>query len=164
MNTKELIKKYGEGKGEATMWKSVDLISEMLDEKLTPEEMDCLEKKMYALMQGEHYDEYFAKKQVEQMFYTDLQGVKRYAPYWTDDDVKQVYAVYRNKIKSDANFWDFYVALNMTKSDNCILFHSWWPDADVSVMTQKVAEATVNWLNDEDSPQGEARVWRYFNG
>lgn len=163
MTTKELIKKYGEGKGEATMWKSVDIISEMLDEKLTAEEMECLEKKMYALMQGEHYDEYFAKKQVEKMYYTDPQGAKHEGPYWTDDDVKQVYAAYKNKIKGDVNFWDFYVALNMTKSDNCNLFKSWWPEADTAVMTQRIAEATVNWLNDEDAPQGEARVWRYFN-
>lgn len=163
MNTKELIKKYGEGKGEATMWKSVDIISEMLDEKLTPEEKTCLEKKLYALMQGEHYDEYFAKMQVEQMYYTDPKGEKHYAPYWTDDDVKQVYAAYKGKIHGEVTFWDFYVALNMTKSDNCNLFKSWWPDADVPTMTQKIAEATVNWLNDEDAPQGEARVWRYFN-
>lgn len=163
MEVKDLIKKYGEGKGEATMWKSVAVISEMLEEKLTPEEKVCLEKKLYALMQGEHYDEYFAKMQVKQMYYTDPKGEKHYAPYWTDDDVKQVYAAYRGKIRGDVTLWDFYVALNMTKSDNCNLFKSWWPDADVPTMTQKIAEATVNWLNDEDSPQGEARVWRYFN-
>lgn len=163
MNTKELIKKYGEGKGEATMWKSVDIISEMLDGKLTPSEKDCLEIKLYALMQGEHYDEHFAKRQVAKMFYTDPQGTKHEAPYWADDDVKQVYAAYKGKIKGEVAFWDFYVALNMIKSDNCNLFRSWWPDADASVMTQKIAEATVNWLNDEDSPQGEPRVWRYFN-
>ena len=164
MKIKELIKKYGEGKGEAVMWKSVDMISEMLDDKLTPAEVDCIEKKMYAMMNGEHYDEYFAKKQVSCMFYTDPQGMKHEAPYWTDDDVKQVWAAYRAKIKGDVNFWDFYVALNMIKSDNCNLFRSWWPDADVATMTTKIAEATVNWLNDEDSPQGDARVWRYFNG
>ena len=164
MTTKELIKKYGEGKGEAVMWKSVDLISEWLDEKLTPAEMECLEKKMYALMVGEHYDEYFAKKQVEHIYYTDEKGVKHQAPYWTDDEVKQVYAAYKAKLKGDVTFWDFYVALNNTKADNCVLFRSWWPDADAAVMTQKIAEATVNWLNDEDAPQGDARVWGYFNG
>ena len=163
MTTKELIKKYGEGKGEATMWKSVDVISGMLDEKLSPAEMDTLEKKLYALMQGRHYDEYFAKKQMEHIFYTDENGKKHQAPYWTDDEVKQVYATYRNKLRGDVTLWDFYVALNNTKADNCVLYRSWWPDADVTTMTQKIAESTVNWLNDEDAPQGEARVWNYFN-
>ena len=164
MTTKQLIQKYGEGKGTDTMWKSVDMISEVLDDKLSPEEKSCLEKKLYAMMNGEHYDEHFAHKQVEHIYYTDLQGVKHQAPFWTDDDVKQVYAAYKSRIKGDVNFWDFYVALNNTKADNCNLFRQWWPDADVSTMTQKIAEATVNWLNDEDAPQGDARVWRYFNG
>lgn len=164
MTTKELIHLYGEGKGEAVMWQSVALISEVLDEKLTPEEHDALERRMYALMQGEHYDEHFAKKQVEHIFYTDMKGDIHKAPYWTDDEVKQVWTAYKAKVKSDATFWDFYVALNMTKADNCNLFHSWWPEADEALLTQRVAEATVNWLNDEDSPQGECRTWRYFNG
>lgn len=163
MKTKDLIKKYGEGKGTDVMWESVGLISEMLDEKLTPEEMNCLEKKMYAMMQGEHYDDYFAKKQVEHMYYTDEKGVKHNAPYWTDDEVKQVYTAYKAKLKGEVTFWDFYVALNMIKSDNCNLFHEWWPEADMAVLTQKIAEMTVNWLNDEDAPQGEAKIWRYFN-
>lgn len=158
-----MIHLYGEGKGEAIMWKSVALISEVLDQKLTEEEHEELERKMYALMQGEHYDECFAKKQVAKMYYTDTKGVKHEAPYWTDDAVKQVWTAYKGKIHGDVNFWDFYVALNMTKADNCNLFKSWWPAADEVALTEKVAEATVNWLNDEDAPQGDARVWRYFN-
>lgn len=164
MEIKDLIKKYGEGKGEATMWKSVAIISELLEEKLTEEERDALERRMYALMQGEHYDEYFAKKQAAAMFYTDPKGTRHYAPYWTDDDVKQVWTAYKSKVHEDATFWDFYVALNMTKSDNCNMFRLWWPEADEATLTQKVAEATVNWLNDEDAPQGQPRTWRYFNG
>lgn len=164
MEIKELIKKYGEGKGEKTMWKSVDIISDMLDEKLTPEEKECFERRMYALMQGPHYDEHFAKEQVAKMFYTDAKGVRHTAPYWTDEQVKDVYAAYKSGLAGiDHTFWDFYVALNMTKSDNCNLYRHWWPEADEAELTQKVAEATVNWLADEDNPLGEGRVWNYFN-
>ena len=163
MNTKDLIKKYGEGKGADVMWKSVDMISEVLDEKLTPAEMECLEKKMYAMMQGEHYDEYFAKKQVANMYYTDEKGEKRYAPYWADDQVKQVWAAYKAKIAGGVNFWDFYVALNMIASDNYVLFRSWWPDAVDNLLTQRIAEATVNWLNDEDATNRDTRIWDYLN-
>lgn len=163
MTIKELIKTYGEGKGEKTMWKSVDIISDMLDQKMTPEEKSDFEREMYALMQGPHYDEYFAKEQVRHMYYTDAKGVKHAAPYWTDEQVREVYAAYKSKLTEGYTFWDFYVALNMTKSDNCNLFRSWWPDADEAVLTQKVAEATVNWMDDEDNPLGEGRVWNYFN-
>ena len=164
MTTKELIKKYGEGKGEATMWKSVELISEVLDQKLTDQERDALERKMYALMQGEHYDEYFAKKQVEHMYYTDESGKKHYAPYWSAEEVKGVYDAVKDHLRTPANVWDFYVALNMTKADNCVMYRKWWPEATDEVLTEKIVEATVNWLNDEDAPQGDARTWRYFNG
>ncbi len=163
MTTKELIKKYGEGKGEKVMWQSVDIISEALDAKLTPEEMDALERRMYELMQGPHYDEYFAKKQVEQMFYIDKKGEKHQAPYWTDDAVKQVWTRYKSGIDSSYTFWDFYVVLNMIKSDNCNMFHAWWPEADEATLTQKVAEASVNWLMDDDDPLGGGRVWKYFS-
>ena len=78
--------------------------------------------------------------------------------------MKQVWTAYKGKVHEDATFWDFYVALNMTKSDNCNMFRLWWPEADEATLTQKVAEATVNWLNDEDAPQGQPRTWRYFNG
>lgn len=164
MTIKELIKKYGEGKGTDTMWKSVDIISDMLDKKLTAEEKADFERYMYALMQGPHYDEHFAKEQVQKMFYTDPKGVKHQAPYWTDEQVKQVYTAYKSGIEPTTSFWDFYVALNMVKSDNCNLFRLWWPDAEETLLTQKVAEATVNWLNDEDNPLGEGRTWKYFNG
>lgn len=164
MTTKELIKKYGEGKGEKVMWQSVDIISAALDAKLSPEEMDQLECRMYELMQGPHFDEYFAEKQVQEMYYTDLKGEKREAPYWTADAVKQVWTQYRNKIRDQSyTFWDFYVVMNMIKSDNCNLYRGWWPDADDSILTQKIAESSVNWLNDEDDPLGGGRAWRYFN-
>ena len=163
MSTKDLIKKYGEGKGTDAMWKSVDMISEVLDEKLTPEEMECLEKKMYAMMMGEHYDEYFAKKQVAQMFYTDKQGVKHEAPYWTDDDVKTVWASVRPKIAGGYTMWDFYVALNMIKSDNYNMLLRWFPNATDADMTAKMVDMAVNWLNDEDDPSDGVKVWYYFN-
>lgn len=163
MTITELIKKYGEGKGEATMWKSVEVFSQFIDQKLNDDERDALERRMYAIMQGEHYDEYFAKKQVEKMYYTDTAGKKHYAPYWQPEEVKSVYNAVKEHFHGTVNMWDFYVAINMIKSDNCVMFRKWWPDATDEVLTEKIVEATINWLNDEDAPQGEPRTWRYFN-
>lgn len=164
MSTKDLVKKYGEGKGEKVMWQAVDIISAALDNKLSPAEMDELERKMYALMQGCHYDEYFAYKEVEGMFFTDMKGVKHDAPYWTVDAVKQVWMQCKGKVQDQTyNFWDFYVLMNMTKSDNCNLLRGWFPDATEEEMTAKLAEMAVNWLNDEDDPFGGGKVWGYFN-
>lgn len=163
MNFKELIKKYGEGKGVDVMWTSVDMISEVLDQKLSPAEKDTLEKKMYAQMQGEHYDEYFAKKEVCGMYYTDSQKMRHEAPYWTDDDIKTLWQSVKSKVEGDYTLWDFYVAMNMIKSDNCNMLRRWFPEATEQEMTAKLVDMTINWLNDEDDPSDGVKVWAYFN-
>lgn len=163
MNTKELIKKYSAGKGTDIMWKSVDIISDILDEKLSPAEMEQFEKKMYSMMQGKHYDEYFAKKEVEGMYYTDEHGERHESPYWTDGEIKAVWQSVQPKIMGDYTMWDFYVAMNMTKSDNCNMLRRWFPEATIDEMTKMLVDMAVNWLNDEDDPSGGVKVWYYFN-
>ena len=58
----------------------------------------------------------------------------------------------KNEIPSAYNMWDFYVALNMIKSDHCNLFRKWWNGASDSEIEKRYIEATVNYLNDEDNP------------
>ena len=58
------------------------------------------------------------------------------------------------------NKWDFEVALNMIKSDNYPLLKEWFPDE--KDLMGRILELTINWLNDEDNPYGDAKVWGYF--
>lgn len=51
------------------------------------------------------------------------------------------------------------VALNMIKSDNYLLLKEWFPETNVQ---DKILEMTINWLNDEDNPYGDHKVWGYF--
>lgn len=166
MTIYDLVKKHGKGKGETVMWESTRLMSDALKpmKETNPEGYWKLIRQMYVLLCGPHFDEDFGQWQIEQMHFTDKTGHKHNAPYWTCEQMKSVYEANKAKLKSTAyTLWDFAVVMNMVKSDNWCLFRSWWPEADESVLDTKVIEATINWLNDEDSPHKDCKAWYYFN-
>ena len=160
----DVIKTYGEGKGEGVMWKSVKALSRSLEKNLNKEEYDKIEREIYYSMEGGHYNEDYAHCDVKKMYYVNRNGVKMSAPYWSDEEVMKVYESVRGNIPGEYNMWDFYVALNMIKSDHCNLFREWWRGAEDSEIEKRVIEATVNYLNDEDNPYGTEKIWCYLNG
>lgn len=162
MNIKQLIQVYGNGKGEDVMWNAIDMLSEKVSQLVTEEEMNCMLTRLYGIMQGGHYDEYFAEKQVRKMYYIDKNGMRHHAPYWTPDEVKDLYEEYMPEL-GNYNFWDFYVTINMIKSDNCNLLHEWFPEDTEEQHTARMVEMAVNWLKDEDNPFGNEKIWKYFN-
>ena len=163
MKLYDLIKQYGEGKGEGVMWKSVKVISDVMEDTLDEDEKKALMRKMYAEMEGGHYDEHFAKEDVACMYYVDESGQKQYAPYWSDEQVKAVYLNVRSQLPKQYGFWDFYVVMNMVKADHCPLLRQWFPGASMEEMTKRIADLSVAWLNDEDNPFGNEKIWRYLN-
>ena len=158
----DMIKKYGSNKGESYMWNSVDMISEALDKHLSEEELCKLEKKLYHLLQGGHYNKEFAEEQMKKMYYVDTDGHRHYAPYWTENEVSSVYSEVKSSI-GNYNLYDFEVALNMIKSDYCMLLKKWFPNESGAECLKRMVMLTVNWLKDEDNPFGDEKVWRYFN-
>lgn len=160
----DLIKKNGAGKGEEVMWRSVALISDYMESHLAEDEKKELMRDIYALMSSGHYNEEFAKEDVEKMYYVDAEGEKHYAPYWSVAQVQKAYESVLRLIPTEYNFWDFYVALQMVKSDSCPLLHKWFPGATDTELEGKLVELAVAYLNDEDNPFGKEKVWRYLNG
>lgn len=163
MNLYEFTKKYSEGRGENAMWKSVAIISEAVEKSMPESDKMALMRKMYGAMDGCHYNEDFAREDVAKMYYVDEDGNERFAPYWTDAQIKEVYESVRSDIP-EYNMWDFYVALNMVKSDNFMLYRGWFPDAQASDMDEKFVEAAVVWLNDPDYRYPDSKIWHYLNG
>ena len=163
MNLYYFTKKYGEGKGEAMMWKVVAIASDAIDRSMDEASKNRMFREMYGQMSGCHYNEDFAKEDVAKMYYTDASGNKKSAPYWTDEQVREVYSAVRDRIPSDYNEWDFYVTLNMMKADNCTMLREWFPEAGADDMEGKLVEMAINWLNDGDNPYGGAKIWRYLN-
>ena len=164
MTLYELTKKYGSGKGEDTMWRMVKRMSDYLDENLDAEKYDKLLRDMYGEMSGGHYNEEYAKEDVEKMYYVGIDDKKYHAPYWSKSQTDAVYESVKRSIPSDYNCNDFYVALNMIKSDNCVLYRKWFRELSDADFDTKLVETTVNWLNDEDNPYGRSKVWKYING
>ena len=157
----ETIKKYGTGNGEAMMWKSVELISEAVDKSMPEAAKERLVADVYGLMSGGHYNEEYAMRCVSGMYYIDGNGTKRYAPYWTKEQVGTFFADVSEEIP-DYNEWDYFVTFNMLASDNWVLFHEWWPGISAEDFAQKIAELSLTWLSDKDW-KGSTKIWDYMH-
>ena len=159
--TKDNIAKI-KGNDEA-MWKAVKMLSDKIcyDCKMTDEEYWAMLKEYYTIMAGCHFNENFAKWQIDQMYYIDMKGIRHDSPHWTMAQLEEVYNSVKPKIKNDYNKYDFAVTMEMMYSDNICMYRQWWPDADDSVLTQKVIDASINYLNDTDDTNG--KIWKRFH-
>lgn len=43
------------------------------------------------------------------------------------------------------------------------LLKEWFPDDSDKMLEQKMVQLAVNWINDEDNPYGESKIWCYFS-
>ena len=163
MNLYDFTKKYGEGKGEAMMWKTVRVISDAVEKDMSESAKSKLMRELYCKMSGGHYDEHFAKEDVAKLYYVGDDGKEHYAPYWTEEQVKSVYETIVPSIPSDYNFWDFYATLQMVRSDNYQMYKDWFPNATAEELDKKFVRSAVNWLNDPDNPYGDTKIWSYLN-
>lgn len=161
MTLYELTKKYGEGKGEGMMWKAVHVISDAVDSGMDEYERKSLMKKVYGLMSDGHYNEETAHDDVSVMYYTDTDGKLHQAPYWPEEAVRNIYGAVREEIP-DYNFWDFYVTMNMVASDNWCLFKRWFRGIGDVELNEKITDAAIVWLKDEDWPT-KTKIWDYLS-
>ena len=162
MTLYELTKKYGEGKGESSMWKTVAAVSETVENYMPEDQQMVLKKKIYSMLAGGHYDKDFAMETVSDIYYVDKAGNVHHAPYWTEDTVMTVYERIKTRIPN-YNCWDFYVALNTVAADNWCMLAKWFPEMGDDERNEKLVEMTINWLDDPDNPYGSEKVWRYYN-
>lgn len=160
MELLELIKTYGQNKGQSAMWGTIEVMQKYLS-NLSEEQKECLLKDIYGYLSDGHFDECFADKQCEKMYYVKG-NEKHYGPFILKDKVSKEYNNIRNNIKN-YNQWDFYVTVQMIYSDNYTLLRSWFPNISDEELCEKVFQMAVNWLDDEDNPFGNKKIWCYFN-
>lgn len=163
MTLYELTKHYGEGKGESTMWATLEIVSEAIEKKMSEEDRHHLLRKLYGAMSGEHYNEDFAAEDVAKMYHTAKDGTKHYAPYWTMQAVRPIYDSIKGEIPG-YNACDFYVTLNMVASKQWPIVERWFPNATPQERDQRFVELAVNWLKDPDSKSDGHKIWSYLNG
>lgn len=165
MNYYDLIKQYGTGKGEAVMWTATKRVSEYLEglKEKEPERYWALIKETYEDMCGPHFNEEFAKWQIEQMYYKDASGEVHYAPNWSMQQYRNSFEMHKHKIRNKMyNCWDWAVAVEMEYTDNHCMLKRWFPDATEEDIKAKAMEMAVNFLNDDDDKE-DGRIWNYFN-
>lgn len=161
MTLYELTKKYSKDNGEDSMWKTVAIVSKAVEESMPEKERESLMRNIYSVIADHHYNEQFAREDIAKMYYTDKSGEKQYGPYWSEEDLSELYEQYHDDIPH-YNKWDFAVTMTMIKSDMCPLLKSWFPSASESDMTEKLVELSLNWLRDEDY-NSSTKIWDYLN-
>lgn len=156
MTLYELIKQYSNG-SEKTVWSSIKIISDYIDDKLTSRQKKCLNRCLYGIMSDGHYNEELAKEDIDNMTMSDGSTSKfiglDMATVWFNQQTKA----------TPYNVYDFWVTCNMLLTDNYGLLKKWFPEATDDQIMDKIREMAINWLNDDDNPFGTSKIWSYFN-
>lgn len=129
--------------------------------------VEKMKRKAYCILSDGHYNEEFAFADVKKMYYLDDSDGEHSAPYWEFGKVKEIYDSLKgdsHKILDVYNVYDFYVALNMIKSDNYRLYKVRFRNYSDAELDKLFIEDAINWLDDKDNPYGTSKIWKYING
>ena len=145
MRYKEMIEE-AKSKGltsDKIMWESIDDLDEMLCEmkKEHPDKYWKFIRKQHGLMYNNHYNEEFARWDVEQM--------KPLGMYWTPVQVEE--ATRGMVFPNGTSKWDVFVAYNAFAND----LHGIIPDEQI------IKAAHAFWFADRDFPK-EGKIWLYM--
>lgn len=138
------------------------LLGKVIDNHVE-DHVDKVIRKIAGIKNNYHFDKETAEEVISKMYY-DENG-KKFAPYWKFEDVKAIYNNYKdsNPILNKYNEYDFYVTLNMIKSDNYKLYKKRFNTYSDSQLDKLFIEDAINWLDDTDNPFGENKIWKYLN-
>lgn len=162
MDVYSILKEGLKGEGSNKMWCTTKILSDAIEQYVPEKQKDVIKTKVYYSSFGGHFNKDFADAAIGKFYYTDLNGNEVRAPYWTESEVKTIYESVRSKIPA-YNFYDFEVALNMIKSDNCNKLRRWFPQDTKEELESKLVDETLNYLDDADNPYGTEKIWKYLN-
>ena len=120
------------------MWTTLELVSDAIESSMDKASKHKLLRALYGKMSGGHYDKDYAMMDTSKMYYRDAEGERHAAPYWEVEDVRAVYDDVKDEIP-DYNFWDFFVTINMVKSNLCSLLEAWFPGEPKAERTQRLS-------------------------
>jgi hypothetical protein len=128
---------------EKAMWESVEDLDDMLCDmkREHPDKYWKFIRKQHGIMYNNHYDEQFARWDVEQM--------KPLGAYWTPAQIEE--ATKSQPHPTGTTVWDKYVAYNAFAND----LHGVIPDDHI------LKAAHAFWFADKDWV-GEGKIWRYM--
>lgn len=163
MGLKHYIEEHKDNLTEEKLYKIAKVFAKVIDNHV-PDHIDKMERKVHCLISDGHYNEEFALEDVKHMYYVQ-NGNKVFAPYWDMNKVSKIYDSFKgnNPILDTYNLYDFYVTLNMIKSDNYKLYKSRFKNYSENELDNLFVEDAINWLDDSDNPFGESKIWEYIN-
>lgn len=156
MSLYNLIQAYNNG-SEESMYKSVKVISDFIDDKLSDDDKNCLKRCVYGIVSNGHYNKEFAQEDIDKMKMSDGSDIK-----FIGLDVAKSWFNQSN-VNSAYNVYDFWVTCNMLLTDDYGMLKKWFPNYTDDQIMEKVHESAINWLNDDDNPFGTSKIWCYFN-
>ncbi|MBQ9213032.1 MAG: hypothetical protein IJ150_03735 [Bacteroidales bacterium] len=164
-----MLKEYIEKKRALSNFNSSEILDTLvsyIDEKNDPECLANAMKKIHVKLYGKHFDEDCALNAVSKMFYIKAgTSAKTYGAFIPLEQSNKIFSRCKDDLKNKAyNSFDFFVTINMIYSDNYNLFKKWFKDTtEETFVNTIVTEATVNWLNDSDSPNDGTKIWSYLH-
>lgn len=105
-----------------------------------------------------HFDEKFAKWQVEQMHHKGDDGKEYKGQHWSVAETEDVYSKNKSKLPSGTTVFDVYVAINGNWHDKVDLFKKWSPEKYEQMI---IEDAIVFYFEDEDW-KSDGKVWDYM--
>lgn len=140
------------GKSEKAMWKAVEvadcLLIKLQDEH--PDEYAMYMRKMNEAINGCHYQEDIAKKDVEAMYHTGEDGKSYTGAHWSADDVEA--ATYDKSFPQGTTRWDKYVAYNAA-----------WHDFSNKFDDNQVLDIAYMFFFKDEDYDGEGKIWKYMS-
>ena len=130
-------------------------------EKVNPVKYKHSLKEFHEIICGEHFNEYFAKCEVEYMHHTDTNGNEISGEIININCAKRIYDNKVRYIDNSITVWDVYVALNAQYHDYHCYYKELFPsDSDEIIKDKIINSAVVFWFKDEDGKHN--KVWNYF--
>ena len=127
----------------------------------TEEELHCLYRDIYGVVSEGHFDRHFADEAIKKMWYEDDNGDKHYAPFFTEEEVKEVFDLNKDEI-SDYTIYDLAVTMNMLRSDNNRFLEKY--ASGESGKKEMISTMAIEYLQDPDAPHPTNKIWCYING
>lgn len=126
---------------ESSMWESVEMIDKFLDD-LPREKTKKLLLDTYIMMNGKHFNEYFAKKEVAKMYHKNTEGTIISGEVYPMQEAEAM----------EYNKYDVYVGVNAFLHDL----------GRVDIPKDKIIESAIDFWFEDDDYADENKVFWYF--
>lgn len=157
----DLTKIYKDDASPEQIHEVSEIIANFIVRHSNEKELMELYRKLYGITSGGHFDRQYAEEAISKMWYEDEDGNKKCAPFFTEEEVKEVFDLNKDDI-SDYTIHDLAVTMNMLRSDNNRFLERYAKnDSEVNEM---VACMSIDYLQDPDAPHPTQKIWKYING